>query len=148
MSYNWLICSIVRFAFMFDIYSSKLVPPIIQREWDCSLMSLLHNPQPIIMQLRLIIQISSECNLLMLLLFLLCLQLQLQRNEVIALMNLLNRLSESVKLVHGTGPSAEKIGLTSEQKAGGCPFHKMWASLKITQLITCSLKKIQVDGTR
>lgn len=73
-----------------------------------------------------------ECNLLMLFLFLLCLQLELQRNEVIALMNLLNRLSESVKLVHGTGSSAEKIGLTSEQKAAGCPFHKMWASLKIT----------------
>lgn len=58
--------------------------------------------------------------------------LQLQRNEVIALMNLLNRLSESVKLVQETGQSAEKIGLTSEQKAASCPFHKMWASLKIT----------------
>ncbi|KAF8030971.1 hypothetical protein BT93_D0226 [Corymbia citriodora subsp. variegata] len=58
--------------------------------------------------------------------------LQLQRNEVIALMNLLNRLSESVKLVHETGLSAEKIGLTSEHKVAGCPFHKMWASLKLT----------------
>lgn len=58
--------------------------------------------------------------------------LQLQRNEVIALMNLLNRLSESVKLVQETGQSAEKMGLTSEQKAASCPFHKMWASLKIT----------------
>lgn len=36
-------------------------------------------------------------------------QLQLQRNEVIALLNLLNRLSESVKLVHEMAPSAEKI---------------------------------------
>ncbi|XP_058069780.1 endoplasmic reticulum oxidoreductin-1-like [Magnolia sinica] len=35
--------------------------------------------------------------------------LQLQRNEVIALVNLLNRLSESVKLVHEMGPSVEKI---------------------------------------
>lgn len=33
--------------------------------------------------------------------------LELQRNEVIALMNLLNRLSESVKFVHEMGPSAE-----------------------------------------
>lgn len=38
-----------------------------------------------------------------------CLQLQLQRNEVIALMNLLNRLSESVKFVHEMGPTAERI---------------------------------------
>lgn len=37
------------------------------------------------------------------------LQLQLQRNEVIALLNLLNRLSESVKYVHEKGPSVEKI---------------------------------------
>ncbi|KAG9448164.1 hypothetical protein H6P81_014292 [Aristolochia fimbriata] len=37
------------------------------------------------------------------------LQLQLQRNEVIALMNLLNRLSESVKLIHEMGPSIGKI---------------------------------------
>lgn len=36
------------------------------------------------------------------------LQLQLQRNEVIALVNLLNRLSESVKLVNEIGPSVEK----------------------------------------
>ncbi|MBA0778286.1 hypothetical protein Gotri_006165 [Gossypium trilobum] len=34
-------------------------------------------------------------------------QLQLQRNEVIALMNLLNRLSESVKFVHEMGAAAE-----------------------------------------
>ncbi|KAL8505615.1 hypothetical protein ACS0TY_016746 [Phlomoides rotata] len=34
--------------------------------------------------------------------------LQLQRNEVIALVNLLHRLSESVKLVHEIGPSVEK----------------------------------------
>ncbi|XP_042498790.1 endoplasmic reticulum oxidoreductin-1-like [Macadamia integrifolia] len=35
--------------------------------------------------------------------------LQLQRNEVIALVNLLNRLSESVNLVHEMGPTVEKI---------------------------------------
>ncbi|KAF6150594.1 hypothetical protein GIB67_022206 [Kingdonia uniflora] len=35
--------------------------------------------------------------------------LQLQRNEVIALVNLLNRLSESVKLIREMGPSVEKI---------------------------------------
>ncbi|KAJ6301121.1 hypothetical protein OIU77_015431 [Salix suchowensis] len=34
---------------------------------------------------------------------------QLQRNEVIALVNLLNRLSESVKYVSEQGPSIEKI---------------------------------------
>lgn len=39
----------------------------------------------------------------------LCMQLQLQRNEVIALINLLNRLSESVKFVHQTGPSIKNI---------------------------------------
>jgi ERO1-like protein alpha len=36
-------------------------------------------------------------------------QLQLQRNEVIALLNLLNRLSESVKFVYEMGPRAEKL---------------------------------------
>lgn len=35
--------------------------------------------------------------------------LQLQRNEVIALVNLLNRLSESVNFVHEMGPSSENI---------------------------------------
>lgn len=36
-------------------------------------------------------------------------QLQLQRNEVIALVNLLNRLSESVKMVHDMGPDVERL---------------------------------------
>lgn len=36
-------------------------------------------------------------------------QIQLQRNEVIASINLLNRLSESIKLVHEMGPSIERI---------------------------------------
>jgi ERO1-like protein alpha len=40
---------------------------------------------------------------------LLSMQPQLQRNEVIALVNLLNRLSESVKYVREQGPSIEKI---------------------------------------
>ncbi|PQQ13124.1 hypothetical protein Pyn_19790 [Prunus yedoensis var. nudiflora] len=35
--------------------------------------------------------------------------LLLQRNEVIALINLLNRLSESVKFIHQTGPSIKNI---------------------------------------
>ncbi|KAH6764154.1 endoplasmic reticulum oxidoreductins 1 [Perilla frutescens var. hirtella] len=45
--------------------------------------------------------------------------LQLQRNEVIALVNLLNRLSESVKLVNEIGPSVEKTmeEFTSEPSA-------------------------------
>jgi Endoplasmic Reticulum Oxidoreductin 1 (ERO1) len=41
--------------------------------------------------------------------FLVYMQLQLQRNEVIALLNLLNRLSESVKFVYEMGPRAEKL---------------------------------------
>ena len=50
---------------------------------------------------------------------LLVLQLQLQRNEVIALINLLNRLSESLKFVHEIGPSVEKNmgGLVPEHSA-------------------------------
>ncbi|CAE6072091.1 unnamed protein product [Arabidopsis arenosa] len=43
------------------------------------------------------------------------LQLQLQRNEVIALVNLLNHLSESVKMVHDMGPDVE--GLMEDQIA-------------------------------
>jgi ERO1-like protein alpha/ERO1-like protein beta len=35
--------------------------------------------------------------------------LQLQRNEVIALVNLLNRLSESVKMVHDMSPDVERL---------------------------------------
>ncbi|KAK9269689.1 hypothetical protein L1049_001467 [Liquidambar formosana] len=47
--------------------------------------------------------------------------LQLQRNEVIALVNLLNRLSESVKFVREIGPSTEKImeGQISESPSQG-----------------------------
>jgi ERO1-like protein alpha len=41
--------------------------------------------------------------------FVVLFQLELQRNEVIALMNLLHRLSESVKYVHDMSPAAERI---------------------------------------
>ena len=41
-------------------------------------------------------------------------QLQLQRNEVIALINLLNRLSESLKSVTDKGSSAAVDGLVLE----------------------------------
>uniref|UniRef100_A0A7N0RE63 Endoplasmic reticulum oxidoreductin 1 n=1 Tax=Kalanchoe fedtschenkoi TaxID=63787 RepID=A0A7N0RE63_KALFE len=53
--------------------------------------------------------------------------LQLQRNEVIALMNLLNRLSESVKTVHEMGPSTESImgGQHQTQNRQVCRLHKM-----------------------
>lgn len=57
--------------------------------------------------------------------------LQLQRNEVIALMNLLNRLSESVKFVHEVGPSVETTmeGQIAAPATEGCPLHRMWASI-------------------
>ncbi|KAJ4793534.1 Endoplasmic reticulum oxidoreductin-1 [Rhynchospora pubera] len=45
-------------------------------------------------------------------------RLQLQRNEVIALINLLNRLSESVKFVYEMGPTAEKL---MNRKASAIP---------------------------
>lgn len=46
-------------------------------------------------------------------------QLQLQRNEVIALINLLNRLSESVKLVNEMSPAFDKTmkGLSLQSAA-------------------------------
>ncbi|KNA06491.1 hypothetical protein SOVF_180620 isoform B [Spinacia oleracea] len=57
--------------------------------------------------------------------------LQLQRNEVIALLNLLNRLSESVKLVHEMAPSVDKIvGQVSgppSQKVG--TLQRIWQSV-------------------
>ncbi|XP_062091554.1 endoplasmic reticulum oxidoreductin-1 [Humulus lupulus] len=54
--------------------------------------------------------------------------LQLQRNEVIALLNLLNRLSESVKYVHEKGPSVEKIlGQVAEPALyEGSAWQRMW----------------------
>ncbi|KAL9236515.1 hypothetical protein vseg_011175 [Gypsophila vaccaria] len=57
--------------------------------------------------------------------------LQLQRNEVIALLNLLNRLSESVKLVHEMGPSVEKmVGQVS-----GPPVQEVGILTRIKQLL-------------
>ncbi|KAF8408847.1 hypothetical protein HHK36_004916 [Tetracentron sinense] len=54
--------------------------------------------------------------------------LQLQRNEVIALVNLLNRLSESVKLIHEMGPSVEKImeGQVSAPTAQSNTWQRIW----------------------
>ncbi|KAH7543908.1 hypothetical protein JRO89_XS15G0058700 [Xanthoceras sorbifolium] len=58
--------------------------------------------------------------------------LQLQRNEVIALVNLLNRLSESVKLVREMGPSTERI---MERRISVLPaidfstWRRMWESV-------------------
>ncbi|XP_057948137.1 endoplasmic reticulum oxidoreductin-1 isoform X2 [Malania oleifera] len=56
----------------------------------------------------------------------------LQRNEVIALVNLLNRLSESAKLVHEMGPSVEKImeGQVPEPPAQEiCILQRIWQSV-------------------
>nr|VDD01924.1 unnamed protein product [Brassica rapa] len=47
--------------------------------------------------------------------------LQLQRNEVIALVNLLNRLSESVKMVHDMGPDVERLMEDQIAKASAKP---------------------------
>ncbi|KAH9779755.1 Endoplasmic reticulum oxidoreductin-1 [Citrus sinensis] len=58
--------------------------------------------------------------------------LQLQRNEVIALVNLLNRLSESVKIVHEMGPSIEKIMEKKISDPSALEFSKwrrMWKSV-------------------
>lgn len=58
--------------------------------------------------------------------------LQLQRNEVIALVNLLNRLSESVKIVHEMGPSIEKIMEKKISDPSALEFSKwrrMWESM-------------------
>jgi len=52
-------------------------------------------------------------------------QLHLQRNEVIALVNLLNRLSESVDFVHKMAPHVDKImaaGQGSSSPAGRSVF--------------------------
>ncbi|GAV75022.1 ERO1 domain-containing protein [Cephalotus follicularis] len=57
--------------------------------------------------------------------------LQLQRNEVIALINLLHRLSESVNLVHEMGPAVEVIigGQISSPTAPTSLWQRMWASI-------------------
>ncbi|KAI4300046.1 hypothetical protein L6164_033464 [Bauhinia variegata] len=57
--------------------------------------------------------------------------LQLQRNEVIALMNLLNRLSESVRFVNEMGPTAERIagGHVSARTTLIRSWHRIWSLL-------------------
>ncbi|XWS18663.1 hypothetical protein CRYUN_Cryun32bG0064000 [Craigia yunnanensis] len=56
--------------------------------------------------------------------------LQLQRNEVIALINLLNRLSESVKFVHEMGPADENLieGKVSSTRLNSL-VQSIWASI-------------------
>ncbi|XP_038721428.1 endoplasmic reticulum oxidoreductin-1-like isoform X1 [Tripterygium wilfordii] len=61
--------------------------------------------------------------------------LQLHRNEVIALTNLLNRLSESIKFVHEKGPTAE--GQTSSPTNQISLWKRIWTSI-VTRLITLS----------
>ncbi|KAG5515860.1 hypothetical protein RHGRI_036789 [Rhododendron griersonianum] len=59
-------------------------------------------------------------------------RLQLQRNEVIALMNLLNRLSESVKFIHkvGPGPSISKtMGGPLSVPTNLRPLLRLWTRL-------------------
>lgn len=71
-------------------------------------------------------------------------QLQLQRNEVIALVNLLNRLSESVKLVHEMGQSAEMAmeGQVSTPTAPSCPLQKIWATFFEGPAPSCPLQRL------
>lgn len=73
--------------------------------------------RPLSLSLEQIRAIHRQCFSLVSLSFYV-LQLQLQRNEVIALVNLLNRLSESIKLVQEMSPTFEKtIGELSLQPA-------------------------------
>ncbi|RZR84283.1 hypothetical protein BHM03_00011062, partial [Ensete ventricosum] len=51
-----------------------------------------------------------------------CPPLQLQRNEVIVLFNLLNRLSESVKFVRDMGPLMEKMERHDSSPTGKTPW--------------------------
>ncbi|KAI8524433.1 hypothetical protein RHMOL_Rhmol13G0149900 [Rhododendron molle] len=54
-------------------------------------------------------------------------RLQLQRNEVIALTNLLNRLSESVKFIHEVGPSISKtMGGPLSVPTSLRPLQRLW----------------------
>ncbi|XP_074311238.1 endoplasmic reticulum oxidoreductin-1 [Silene latifolia] len=57
--------------------------------------------------------------------------LQLQRNEVIALVNLLNRLSESVKLVHEMGPSVDRM----VSEVSGPPAQESGVLTRLWQLV-------------
>ncbi|KAM6552035.1 hypothetical protein CsatB_001843 [Cannabis sativa] len=70
--------------------------------------------------------------------------LQFQRNEVIALMNLLNRLSESVKFVHEVGTSTEITmkGQISAPTAPNCPLQRIWGSLFEGPAPSCPLQRL------
>ncbi|KAK9936821.1 hypothetical protein M0R45_013644 [Rubus argutus] len=68
--------------------------------------------------------------------------LQLQRNEVIALMNLLSRLSESVKFVNEMGPSAEIEAQVSAPTSPSCPLQRMWASMLNRPAPNCPLQRM------
>lgn len=72
-------------------------------------------------------------------------QLQLQRNEVIALVNLLNRLSESVKLVHDMGQSAEMTmeGQVSAPTTPSCPLQKIWTTFFKGPAPSCPLQRFK-----
>ncbi|XP_060975014.1 endoplasmic reticulum oxidoreductin-1 isoform X1 [Cannabis sativa] len=67
-----------------------------------------------------------------------------QRNEVIALMNLLNRLSESVKFVHEVGTSAEITmkGQISAPTTPNCPLQRIWGSLFEGPAPSCPLQRL------
>ncbi|KAF3966824.1 hypothetical protein CMV_009117, partial [Castanea mollissima] len=67
--------------------------------------------------------------------------LQLQRNEVIALMNLLNRLSESVKFVHEMGPSVEMI-MEGQISSPSSP-NRLWEMIR-----TFIVKKTKVSSNQ
>ncbi|KAK3000632.1 hypothetical protein RJ639_020759 [Escallonia herrerae] len=70
--------------------------------------------------------------------------LQLQRNEVIALVNLLNRLSESVKVVNELVPSIE--GLVSEPPVQDISaWQRIWESVGLWYITTlCSIVQIVI----
>lgn len=64
-------------------------------------------------------------------------QLQLQRNEVIALFNLLNRLSESVKFVHEKGSSIEEV--IKEQRPPAVEKGASKPNLKLVSFVSPSI---------
>ncbi|XP_039038346.1 endoplasmic reticulum oxidoreductin-2-like [Hibiscus syriacus] len=73
--------------------------------------------------LKILFSVNGEENLIQ--------TLQMQRNEVIALMNLLNRLWESVKFVHEKGPAAERLvgGNKHSSSRLNSLVQRIWASV-------------------
>ncbi|KAL5577293.1 hypothetical protein UlMin_018992 [Ulmus minor] len=69
--------------------------------------------------------------------------LELQRNEVIALLNLLNRLSESVTFIHEVGPSTEKIMEGQISGPDPCWFQRIWTSVFEGPAPSCPLQKLK-----